>query len=150
MKIPSLFCLILIFAATNLSSQIVVDGVKLSEPQYQFCEVVGTDYNTYKKKIYLVDETKDETIVETAFNLVNKESTIYIDVGQEIDWQRPQDIRDQWDNPIKFKSVIQALNLLSNKGWEFVSFYSNEFNGVSETHYLLRRKILENPVGGRQ
>ena len=102
MKTTIISFLVLMSISINLRSQITVDGVNLSANQYQFCEIVGTDYNTYKKKIYLVDETKDETVVETAFNLVNKKSTIHIDVGQDIDWQGTQDIRDQWNNQIRF------------------------------------------------
>ncbi|GAA4306511.1 hypothetical protein [Nibribacter koreensis] len=82
-------------------------------------------------------------------------NTIRIDYGQELLYGAESYIKDDKGKPMKFNSVIDALNYLNSKGWELVSSFvgvphstspgysegSITTSSSSEFHYVMRRKL---------
>ncbi|HEY5372025.1 MAG TPA: hypothetical protein VIJ75_23840, partial [Hanamia sp.] len=53
-------------------------------------------------------------------------------------------IKDSAGKVESFNSVVDAMNYLDSKGWEFISAFpvSTGQNGGSVYHYLFRRKLI--------
>ena len=45
-----------------------------------------------------------------------------------------------------FNSMIDGLNYMGSKGWEFVQAYTITLNNSSIYHYVLKKTIKENPT----
>ena len=74
--------------------------------------------------------------------LFNNDVIINIDYGQKSSYfgSRKQMIADYRGQIIEFHSMIDALNYLTKRGWEFVDNYPMSSSQGSAYHYLLRRK----------
>jgi len=61
---------------------------------------------------------------------------VYIDSGQVI----------KKDNMIQLNSMIEALNMMDKKGWDFVQAYSISQYKSESIHFILRKRNFS-PVG---
>jgi len=72
---------------------------------------------------------------------------ISIDFGQEVSfWKntvRAQTLKDEKGKAISFNSVIDALNYMSSKGWEFVNAYAITVDNENVLHYVMKRQLTE-------
>jgi len=130
------FCVFLFF---SLQAQLEVNGIDIGGEEINFCEIIAMEFNTYKKKMVVTDENFSGKVVETTYTLLKKETRIGIDIGEAIDWNASQDFKDLNGNPVIFESIIAALNLLTNNGWEFIESYTNTFDNVAVKHFLLKK-----------
>lgn len=71
---------------------------------------------------------------------------VEVDYGNRVKgWFRaPEMLVDENGQPIKFKTLIDALNWMGERGWELVQTYqTNESNGIATSltyqHFILRR-----------
>lgn len=80
-------------------------------------------------------------IVGTSKLLSNK-VTIEIDFGQENKYWSNKDtqVKDENGKLVVFNSMIDALNFLSNNGYEFVDAYTITVSNQNVYHYLLKKK----------
>jgi hypothetical protein len=49
--------------------------------------------------------------------------------------------------PKKFNGMIDALNYMSEKGWDFVQAYAFHSGGSNVYHYLLQMRVIKNAEG---
>lgn len=71
---------------------------------------------------------------------LSNEVDIRIDYGQNGSIFEDTRIRDKNGKPINFNSVMDALNYMSNLGWEFVDAYAISTGNQNVYHYLLKAK----------
>ena len=65
---------------------------------------------------------------------------INVDFGQERKWFKNKTaLVDSLGNTIEFNSVIDVLNYMNKKGWEFVDAYSVTVGNSNVLHYLMRK-----------
>jgi hypothetical protein len=77
------------------------------------------------------------TIVGTTKMMSNK-VTVEIDFGQAKSYWSRDRLKDETGNPIVFNSMVDALNYMSEKGWEFVQAYTVTVGGQNVYHYLMK------------
>lgn len=66
---------------------------------------------------------------------------VTIDYGQEAKFFSDQRIRDEETGKVKnFNSMIDALNFMGEKGWEFVQAYILTEGNQNTYHWLLKKK----------
>ena len=111
-KLFTIFSLILI---TNLASAQETDILK-AKP-YVYCKIVGSGI-LFENKLY-----------------------VCIDYGQELRLLETEFIKTP-DNrrAVKFNSMIDALNYMSEQGWEFVQAYITISGTDSTTHWILKKR----------
>jgi len=72
---------------------------------------------------------------------------ISVDFGQQVSfWKntvRAQTLKDENGKAISFNSVIDALNYMSSKGWEFVNAYAITVDNENVLHYVMKRQLTE-------
>lgn len=100
-----------------LSSAFMISNVKAEEPVPKqkpiYCEIIGRANPAYIK------------------------DGVIFDIGQKTSAVRYNWIKDAEGKNMKFGSMIEALNYVSQFGWEFVQAYTSaEDNGA--THYILK------------
>jgi hypothetical protein len=81
-------------------------------------------------------------LVGTSGFLTNK-VTVSIDYGQEMKYFSDQRIKDDAGNPIKFNSMIDALNYMAKNGWEHLQAYAITMGNTNVYHHLLKRKEVK-------
>jgi hypothetical protein len=123
----------------QLKAQLFVDGHDIEKKEIQFCEIVGEDLRTYNKKIVVLSENIHSKEVETTYSLSDKNTVVFIDIGEPIDWKVGQTITDKSGNEVVFHSTIDALNFLCCNGWEFVTSYSKAAENTSSKRFLLKK-----------
>ncbi len=100
--------LLVVLLSTSLFAQ--------EEPQYVYCQVVGT--------------TK----------LFSRKVTITIDFGQHMNFFADNRLRDLKTGKKKvFNSMIDALNYMGKKGWEFEQAYVVSTDNQNVHHYLMKK-----------
>ena len=114
------FILLLMFSALSMHSQ-TTDSVKIQEPvKYEYCEIVGSKA------------------------LLSSKIIIEIDFGQKVslfDQYEKRVLKDDNGEPIKFNSMIDALNYMGTKGWEFVQAYVISELDNPVYHFLMKRDL---------
>lgn len=68
---------------------------------------------------------------------------VEINFGENVTgWFRtPEMLTDpETGKAIKFNSMIDALNHMSMRGWELVQSYMTSAQGITEQHFIIRRK----------
>lgn len=63
---------------------------------------------------------------------------VSIDYGQEAKLTEDTRLRDESGNIIKFESMVDAMNWMGEKGWEFCQAYVVTMGGANIYHWLLR------------
>ncbi|MBK8734954.1 MAG: hypothetical protein IPL98_03340 [Saprospiraceae bacterium] len=110
--------LIIIFLLLQLSFHSIAQDVVA--PDYVFCEIIG-----HKKQ----------------FNL---NTTISLDIGQKRTFLQDDRMRNEETGElIKFSSMIDALNFMTERGWEFVQAYVIDDGSYNYKHWILKRRLSE-------
>lgn len=103
-------------------------GAWAQEPQVQrteqvYCEIVGTK------------------------GPMSSKVTVEIDMGQNASvWHDHRIVGDD-GKPIKFNSMMDALNYMGDRGWEFVQAYAITSGNSHVYHFLLTKKVAEGETG---
>ncbi len=92
-----------------------VNGKPISEIKTKYVEIVGTA-KAFSTKL-----------------------NIKIDFGQEINFKSTK-IKDKNGKPMVFNSMIDALNFMSENGYEYIDAYAVTESNSNIYHYLLKRK----------
>ena len=110
------FCLT-VFGLTNSYSQTVND-IPIKDIDVDYIQIVGTS------------------------KLLSNKVTIEIDFGQENKLWSAKDtqVKDENGKLVVFNSMIDALNFLSNNGYEFVDAYTITVSNQNVYHYMLKKK----------
>lgn len=66
--------------------------------------------------------------------------TVSIDYGQERNFWKQDKLQDEKGNVRVFNSMVDALNYMNSKGWEFVDAYAVTIGQQNVYHWLLKRK----------
>lgn len=86
--------------------------------KYIYCELVGTG------------------------KLFSTKVTVEIDYGQATSfWKNDKRMVDESGKPIKFNSMVDAMNYMGNEGWEFEQAYVVTMNNQNVYHWLLKKNI---------
>ncbi len=64
--------------------------------------------------------------------------TVEIDYGQAKKFGEKQKLRDEDGKPVTFNSMIDAMNWMGSKGWEFCQAYVITTQNQSVCHWLLK------------
>ena len=86
-------------------------------PEYVYCEIVGTA------------------------KLFSSKLDVYISYGQSIGWFKDNRIRNENGETIKFNSMIDAMNYMGERGWEFIQAYTVSTSNQLVYFYVLKRKL---------
>ncbi|HLV91595.1 MAG TPA: hypothetical protein VKX34_00620 [Aequorivita sp.] len=106
---------ILALGITTAQSQTVND-IPLSEIDVEYVQIVGTS------------------------KLFKNEVTIQIDFGQRNKmFSDNTRVKDEEGKPLSFNSMIDALNFMSQNGYDFVEAYALTISNQNVYHYLLRK-----------
>lgn len=92
--------------------------------KYIYCELVGTNANTGKAL--------------TGVSIGKDKVTIEIDFGQISSSWSDQRLRGEDGKPMKFNSMVDAMNWMSGQGWEFVQGYVITVGNQNVMHWLLK------------
>lgn len=85
-------------------------------------------------------------LVGTA-NFTMTKVTVEIDFGQARKvFERNKRLLDENGKPIKFNSMVDAMNYMGSMGWEFVQAYVVTVNNSNVYHWLLKKKLKEETV----
>ena len=105
-------------AKTEITGQVLVNGVDINSRKISYCEIVGTDFNLSKSRMI-----------------------INIDYGQSYTQGESMIIESKRGQPIIFNSMVDALNFMESNGWQYVNQYAVA-SGNSDKVYriLLKRK----------
>lgn len=116
MKKQLLFAAFLFTFSLSLYSQTATEN-----KSYAFCELVGTS------------------------NLLGTKVTVAIDFGQKRSFFQSNVLLDANGKPVKFNSMIDAMNSMGSKGWEFVqAFVVTVGSGAYSSnvyHYVLKKEV---------
>lgn len=87
--------------------------------KFMYCELVGTS------------------------NMLGTKVRVEVDFGQEVSFFKQYEqriLKDEQGNPLKFNSMVDALNYMGSLGWEFCQAYEISSGGSHVYHWLLKRK----------
>lgn len=120
-KMKNLFiCMLFLIALgfSNVYSQTVND-VPLKDIDVEYVQIVGTQKLMSTKVIIQIDFGQ-----RTKLFSLGKETVL----------------KDEQGKPLDFNSMIDALNFMSENGFEFVSAYTITVNNQNVYHYIMRKK----------
>ena len=105
----------LMFSIISLQTKAQSQTDSLTLKPYIFCELIGSsDINTKTK--------------------------VVVDFGLEHPSRKEKRLLDEHTGKIKvFNSMIDALNFMSLKGWQFVQAYVTQDGKDNTTHWLLKK-----------
>jgi len=89
---------------------------------YVYCQLVGTS------------------------NLLGTKVTVEIDFGQKKKLFESTRLKGKDGKPIKFNSMIDALNYMGNQGWEFEQAYAIYTGNSNVYHYLLKKPVTKSEL----
>jgi hypothetical protein len=74
---------------------------------------------------------------------------IQVDYGQETKFfgGGTEVVKDEAGKMQNFNSVVDAMNYMNSKGWEFISANIVTVSGSNVYHYLFRRKVNADATG---
>lgn len=99
---------------------LAIMAVSASAQKRVFCEIVGTQ------------------------GLLSKKVTVTIDLGQKQSAFRWQGLVDENGEPMKFNSMVDAMNYMGSLGWEFEQAYSiGDAKSGYTYHFLLSKEVAE-------
>lgn len=110
------FCLT-VFGLSNAYSQTVND-IPIKDIDVDYIQIVGTS------------------------KMLSNKLTIQLDFGQENKFFSAKDtqVKDKDGKLLVFNSMIDALNFLSDNGYEFVDAYAITVGNQNVFHYMLKKK----------
>jgi hypothetical protein len=125
-----MYGLILIFALTLVAlpmyaqtnaNEFLLDSTTVT--QFSYCEIVGTA------------------------NLLGTKVTVELDFGQKVKFLQDVRYKDpETGKPIKFNSMVDAMNFMGANGWEFVQAYLIGNSQQGYVYHFLLRKFQSNPI----
>lgn len=118
MKIILIISIIIFSCVHSLHSQTVND-IPLSDIDVEYVQIVGTSKILSTKVFIEIDFGQ-----RTKFFSSGKETIIKDSLGKAVD----------------FNSMIDALNFMSENGYDFVNAYAITVGNQNVYHYLLRKK----------
>ncbi|TKB97903.1 hypothetical protein [Pedobacter cryophilus] len=71
---------------------------------------------------------------------LNTKTKVSVDFGLENPKSKERRLLDESGKIKTFNSMVDALNFMSEKGWEFVQAYVTIYDKDSTTHWLLKKK----------
>lgn len=86
-------------------------------PDFIFCEIVGMS------------------------KLFTTKLDVSISYGQSLGIFRDNRIRNEDGEKVSFNSMIDAMNYMGERGWEFVQAYAVTMSNTNVYHYVLKRKL---------
>ena len=106
---------------TSLFSMIYAQNPSAGEVKlpvkYRYCEIIVPNGVVYK-------------------------GSVVVDFGQEVRWFKSRRLVDENGKPIRFNSVVDALNYMGDLGWEFQNTYVlKSGESTTELHYVMRQTI---------
>ena len=106
----------LVFSIMSLTTQAQSQKDTLALKPYIFCELIGS-------------------------SSINTKTRVVVDFGLDHPSRKEKRLLDEQTGKIKvFNSMIDALNFMSLKGWEFVQAYVTIDGKDNITHWLLKKK----------
>lgn len=103
---------------------LAIMAVTASAQKRVFCEIVGTQ------------------------GLLSKKVTVTIDLGQKQSAFKWQGLVDENGEPMKFNSMVDAMNYMGSLGWEFEQAYSiGDAKSGYTYHFLLSKEVAEGQDG---
>lgn len=98
----------------------------------------------------IIAQSKSDNTVKSSYvfcelvansSSLNTKTRVAVDFGLDNPKFKDRRLKDEDTGKIKtFNSMIDALNYMSEKGWEFVQAYVTVDDKDSTTHWLLRKK----------
>ena len=89
-------------------------------PDYTYCQIVGK------------------------YKFLSTDVVVSIDYGQGGGYFGKNRIFDEVTGKVKdFNSMVDALNYMGEKGWEFVQAYTVTMGNSNVYHYMLKRKLTD-------
>jgi len=117
---------ILAFTFSSYSQEMNVNNESQPEqsfqqiPKYVYCQIVGTG------------------------RLFSRKVTIEIDFGEKMQFFGDHRLRDpNTGKLIVFNSMVDALNFMGKRGWEFAQAYVVTIQNQNVYHYLLKKPFLD-------
>ncbi|MBW6479799.1 MAG: hypothetical protein K0B37_10245 [Bacteroidales bacterium] len=99
------------------TNEIAVDTVK-----YLYCELMGIQ------------------------KILSNKVTVTVDFGEERKFFQDSRMRDEETGKVQsFNSMVDALNYMGEKGWEFVQAYVVTSGSQNVYHWLLKKKMGKQP-----
>ncbi len=113
--------MVCLLATLNASAQVYVNNVSINKLSVTYCQLRG---------------------VNNESDLFKTGATVWLDYGQLSPYQTKNKIGGADQKPIRFNSVVDALNFMVANGWELVSLHiTGEADGdAHEFVYLLKKK----------
>ncbi len=130
----TLFILCLMSFSSTAQSDSIPSGL---QKQFAYCEIIGTS------------------------SMLGSRITVKIDFGQKTKFFEDTRLKGKDGRPIRFNSMIDALNFMGSDGWELVQAYTTSVASTSTSttstptststsntssyiyHYLLKREIVK-------
>jgi hypothetical protein len=110
----------IIFIALFLMQTILTVAQEIKVPDHTYCELLGSR------------------------KLLSTKVSVSIDYGQETTFFQDNRIRDEETGKVKnFNSMVDALNCMSEKGWEFVQAFVVTEGNQNVYHWLLKRRLTD-------
>lgn len=107
--------LMCVFIGSFLSTVKSQENVSLDSMQYFYCQIVGTQ------------------------KMLSNKVTVNVDFGQIQKLLSDQRLRDENGNVIVFNSMVDAMNWMGARGWEFVQAYVITTGNQNVYHWLLKK-----------
>ena len=108
----------ILFSINNLIGQ-TINGNDVKDIDVEYIQIVGTA------------------------RIMSSKLNIQIDFGQSTKFfssGKDTQIKDKDNKPVKFNSMIDALNFMNGNGYEFVQAYVISMGNNSVYHYLMKRR----------
>ncbi len=96
-----------------------------------FCQ---TDSVTIKR-------TEEYCLLIGTARLFSNKVSIQVDFGQNRPFFSDNRYKDENGNVVLFESMVDALNYMNSRGWQFVGAYPMVSNAGTAYHYLMKRNI---------
>lgn len=115
----NLILFFLLCVSFSMSSQ-TVNNIPLKDIDVEYIQIVGTS------------------------RMMSDKVNIEIDFGQDTKFfgsNKRKKIRDKKGNKVKFNSMIDALNYMSQNGFSFVQAYALTEEKQNIYHYLMKKKL---------
>ncbi len=87
------------------------------EKKYVYCELVGSS------------------------KMLSTKVTVEVDFGQATKLWSNKRLLDENKKPIKFNSMVDAMNWMGNQGWEFAQAYVVSHGNQQVYHWLLKKDV---------
>lgn len=117
MKIPALLCLSFLFLSIPSFSQTIND-IPISDIDVQYIQIIGTT------------------------RLLSDKVNVELDFGQNTTFfgsNKVKKIINKEGKVLKFNSMIDALNFMSENGYEFVQAYAFAEEDQNVYHYIMKK-----------